>query len=66
MTIVFRKRIVRDHFQLGGEGHVIVRYPLPVERHFTETEIASIASQLYQEEYGHSFRDDEGVYYTLE
>lgn len=66
MNIVFRKRIVRDHFQIGGEGTILVRYPLPTDRHFTQEEIDSIAYELYKEEYGHPFTEDDGVYYMLE
>ena len=67
MEIVFRKRITGDHFQLGGEGHVLNRYKLAgVKRRFAKAEIAVIAALLYQNDYEHPFTDDEGVYWTLE
>ena len=66
MEIVFRKQVARSPFRLDTEAHVLNRYKLSVKRQFTQAEIASIAAQLFEDDYGHPFTDDEGVYWTLE
>jgi hypothetical protein len=47
-------------------SQVLNRYQLPKDQRFTNAEIDSIASHLYEKDYGHLFEEDEGVYWTLE
>jgi len=66
IEIVFRKQIGLDHVQSDNEGQVLNRYRVMLKRQFTKAEIALVAAKLFKDDYGHSFMEDEGVYWTLE
>jgi hypothetical protein len=66
MQIVFRKRVTTRGFQLGGEGPELFRTDTMSDLTLSEAQIEIFADLAYKHEYGHSFRDDNGVYYTIE
>jgi hypothetical protein len=52
-------------FQLGGEGAELFRTETG-DYTRSEASIEFFADLAYKHRYGHSFRDDHGVYYTVE
>ena len=66
IQIVFRKQIGLDRVRSNSQDQVLNRYRLIVKQQVTKSEIASIAANLYKNDYGHPLTEGKGVYWTLE